>query len=314
MKPLVVVWRVTGRCNLGCGFCGYDRRLAIPRHETEAGLVLRFAEAAAGLGRPVLFSWLGGEPLLWPALAELTAEIRRRHRFAISTTTNGTSLHRAAVRRHLIEHYAELTVSLDGPAQLHDALRGRRGLFGVIERGVRRLAGRGPRLRINAVLTRETAPHFPALCRQVADWGIDEISCNQLGGVERPEFWDEHRLLPDQVAELVARWPGLRAGLAARGVRLLGGAGYLRRLAASAAGERLPVDDCGPGRDYLFVTETGVASPCSFTTPEYGIDLRGIASAGQLADLPRQFAALRVAHRAAACHDCHSTQVCGKFA
>ncbi len=313
MKPLVIVWRVTGRCNLSCAFCAYDRTQNISRRHTDESLVRQFAELAASLSRPVLVSWLGGEPLLWPALTQLTRDLRQRHGFAISTTTNGTTLHREDVRQHLIEHYAELTISLDGPAPLHDALRGQSGLFEQIQHAVKQIAGRGPRLRINTVLMRHTIAHFPALCREVARWGIDEITCNQLGGIERPEFYPANRLLPEQVTTVTTQWPALHAELASQGVRLLGGEGYLRRLAASARDEKLPVEDCGPGRDFLFVTEDGIASPCSFTTADYGIDLRTLTTPAQLADLPHEFAKRRLASRSAACQDCHSTQVCEKF-
>ncbi len=209
MKPLVIVWRVTGRCNLSCAFCAYDRTQNISRRHTDESLVRQFAELAASLSRPVLLSWLGGEPLLWPALTQLTRDLRQRHGFAISTTTNGTTLHREDVRQHLIEHYAELTISLDGPAPLHDALRGQSGLFKQIQHAVKQIAGRGPRLRINTVLMRHTIAHFPALCREVARWGIDEITCNQLGGIERPEFYPANRLLPEQVSTLSTQWPAL---------------------------------------------------------------------------------------------------------
>lgn len=313
MKPLVIVWRVTGRCNLSCAFCAYDRTQNISRRHTDESLVRQFAEFAASLGRPVLFSWLGGEPLLWPALTQLTRDLRQRHGFAISTTTNGTTLHREEVRQHLIDHYSELTISLDGPAIVHDALRGQNGLFAQIEHAVRQLAGHGPLLRMNTVLMRHTIAHFPALCREVAAWGIREITCNQLGGIERPEFYPANRLLPEQVATLTTLWPDLHAELAAQGVRLLGGEGYLHRLAASARDEKLPIENCDPGRDYLFVTEDGIASPCSFTTADYGIDLRTLTSTAQLADLPPEFSRRRLARRATACQDCHSTQVCAKF-
>ena len=34
-ERLVVVWRVTTRCNLACGFCAYDRALPFARRETD---------------------------------------------------------------------------------------------------------------------------------------------------------------------------------------------------------------------------------------------------------------------------------------
>lgn len=319
MKPLVIVWRVTGRCNLSCPFCAYDRTRSFARHDADTGLIRRISGLLAETGRPVLMSWLGGEPLLWPALAGLTPSLRHEHGFAFSTTTNGTTLHRAEMRRHLIEHYAELTLSIDGFAPRHDALRGKAGLFDQVKQAVRLLAeekavtGKGPLLRANVVLMRDTISDFPALCHELAAWGIEEITCNQLGGIDRPEFYPANRLLPEQVTRLADVWPGLKEDLALKGARLLGGEAYLSRLHASARDETQPVDDCHPGEGFLFVTEHGIASPCSFTTSEYGVDLHEVTSIRELLELPQRFRQMRQRARAAPCADCHSTQVCEKF-
>lgn len=319
MKPLVIVWRVTGRCNLRCPFCAYDRTHSFARRDADTGLIRRISSLLAETGRPMLMSWLGGEPLLWPDLAHLTTSLRHEHGFAFSTTTNGTTLHRAETRWHLIEHYSELTLSIDGFAPKHDDLRGKAGLFDQVKQAVRLLVaekattGTGPLLRGNVVLMRNTISDFPALCHELAGWGIEEITCNQLGGIDRPEFYPANRLLPEQVARLEDAWPGLKDELAAKGVRLLGGEAYLRRLHATANGVPIAVEDCHPGEGFLFVTEDGIVSPCSFTTREHGVDLREIATSRELLELPQRFRQMRQRARAAPCADCHSTQVCEKF-
>jgi MoaA/NifB/PqqE/SkfB family radical SAM enzyme len=115
---VIVVWRVTERCNLACGFCAYDRRLARPRADAEPGAVLAFGGRTAAYqrrtGDQVLVSWLGGEPLLWRPLAGLTAALTGELGLRVSVTTNGTALASPAVRAHLLEHYSEVTVSVDG--------------------------------------------------------------------------------------------------------------------------------------------------------------------------------------------------------
>ncbi|HEY1051761.1 MAG TPA: radical SAM protein [Prosthecobacter sp.] len=319
MNRLVIVWRVTGRCNLSCPFCAHDRTQDFLRRHASAALIRQFSAMLAGLERPVLMSWLGGEPLLWPPLTELTESLRREHGFAISTTTNGTTLHRAETRRHLIDNYAELTLSIDAFAPVHDELRGRSGLFEQVKQAARLLmmekaaAGKGPLLRANVVLMRNTVADFPALCHELATWGIEEITCNQLGGIDRPEFYPDNRLLREQVTRLGELWPALKKDLAAKGVRLLGGEAYLRRLRATAENGPLVMEDCHPGEDFLFVTEDGFASPCSFTTGEYGVDLRQITNCQKLLELPQRFRQMRQRARATPCADCHSTQVCQKF-
>ena len=321
--PLVVVWRVTERCNLQCPFCAYDRRLDIPRREADPSEIRRFAELlsqwSATMHRPVLLSWLGGEPLLWQPLADLTRYCSNELQLRLSTTTNGSTLHRPEVQSHLHEHYAELTVSVDGPAASHDRLRGRIGLSDRVHAGLcalaslKRLTGHGPLLRANVVLMRATLPTFPDLCTTLADWGIEEITCNQLGGLDRPEFYPENRLLPDQVSWLADQWPTLESSLADRGVRLLGGPAYLQRLVLTAQGRRLPVADCLPGRTFWFIDEQGRLAPCSFTPENYGLPIADLHSVADLLALPERFSLARTCHRAVACEDCHSTQVFAKF-
>lgn len=320
---MVVVWRITEACNLACPFCAYDRRLNRSRSQAVATDVRRGLRLWADYRREteegVLISWLGGEPLHWAPLAELSREACALG-LRVSATTNGTALVRAETRSWVRECLAELTISVDAPDQRHDHLRGWVGGWDQLTRAVTALAaekratGEGPRLRVNALLQHDTWADFPLLCERVADWGVEEITFNQLGGNDRPEYFPAHRLHPSDVDAFAAGLPGLRERLAERGVALSGGEGYVRRLRASSRGERLAVDDCHPGEGFCFIDERGRIAPCHFTGDTYGIPLEGLKSAKDLRALSRRFADSRRRVRAAACEDCHSTQVCEKFA
>jgi MoaA/NifB/PqqE/SkfB family radical SAM enzyme len=260
-------------------------------------------------------SWLGGEPLQWPPLAALAVSFRELG-LALSVTTNGTALGAPAVREHLLDHYAEVTVSVDGLGSLHDEVRAWPGGFAFLRRAVTALAaeksrrGQGPRVRVNTVLMRDNVGSFETLCLELAGWGIEEITWNALGGNERPEFYAAHRLRPVDVTRIAAALPRLRAALAGRGVRLLGGPRYLERMEATSESRTLPVADCGAERRFLFVSLEGRVAPCSFTANDIGLPLGSIDTvsglAGRLHDA-------RLGARPRACDDCHSTQVFGKF-
>lgn len=319
---MIVVWRVTERCNLACPFCAYDRREPRTRAVADPASVLAFGRALSAyqhaLGDSVLVSWLGGEPLLWRSLTALTETFTRELGLRVSATTNGTTLASAAVRAHVVAHYTELTVSVDGFAPLHDTLRGWPGGFETLRRAVRSLADeRGtagtPLLRANIVLMRDNVADFERLCLALASWGIDEITFNQLGGNDRPEFYPAHRLRTEDVVDLDERVALLRERLAPVGVRLGGSGRYVERIVSTSLGRRLPVDDCAPGETFLFVNEGGLVAPCSFTGDEYAVPLGELTTAADIAALPRRFAAVRAARRAAACDDCPSTRVFAKF-
>jgi MoaA/NifB/PqqE/SkfB family radical SAM enzyme len=321
---MIVVWRVTEHCNLSCKFCGYDRELERPRREADPQRIRKlgalFAEYQARMAEPVLISWLGGEPLLWPHLQGLAEAFRRKYLLRVSTTTNGTCLSSPKVREHLLDCYSEVTISVDGVGAVHDRLRGWPGGYASLERNVMKLAteketrGSGLVLRANVLLMRQTIAGLDNLCLELARWGIEEITVNQLGGNDRPEFYPEHRLLPEQVEWLCTRWPDLRARLKSYGVRLRGGAGYLRRMRASAVDERLPIDDCQPGQHFLFIDVAGEIAPCSFTVSGYSVPSDEIKSVDDLIRLPSRFSTERRCQRLMPCEDCHSTQVFEKFA
>lgn len=318
---MIVLWRTTTHCNYACGFCSYDRRLGGVRRAVPADEARRFgmllADWSRESGQPVLLSWLGGEPLAWRPIWEVSAQLAQAG-LAISATTNGSSLHRPDVRAALLASFRELTVSIDGPASVHDALRGREGAWDRARAGLRALAaerGTAPlRLRANIVLMRQTLPHFADLCRQLANWGTDEITFNQLGGRDRPAFFPAQRLLPADIADLAARLPALKQDLKARGVTLCGDALYVERLAASADDRALAVADCGQGRPFLFIDEAGIAAPCSFSGGAYGVPIATLRTVADLNGLAARFAGARAAHRLATCDDCPSTQQFAKFA
>lgn len=318
---MIVLWRTTTRCNYACGFCAYDRRLGGARREYPQPEVARFGDLLAAWARArrerVLLSWLGGEPLLWQPIWPLSAQLAQAGLF-ISATTNGSTLHRRDVRAAVIASFAELTVSIDGPATLHDRLRGRTGAWESVRAGIQALSSeRGQarlKLRANVVLMRETIGPFPDLCRTLADWGVDEITFNQLGGRDRPEFFPAQRLQPADIASLETQLPALRHELAERSVRLCGDSRYLARLRASASETPLRIDDCDPGQSFLFIDEHGTVSPCSFSGEAYGVPVASLRTIADLDALPSRFAATRAAQRLAACDDCPSTQAFAKFA
>lgn len=316
MTPLIIVWRITEMCDLACPFCAYDKRVrraraAMPLDEALA-LGARVRDYARATQRPVLVSWLGGEPLLWPPVWEAARVFVEEYGLRLSATTNGTALRSAAARENVARYFSELTLSVDGVGRTHDDLRGQPGLFEQLRLAVSDLRQRhpAPLLRANTVLLRQTVRDFPRLCETLAEWGVQQLSFNALGGRDRPEFFPDHSLRPEDVDWLSEQLPTLRARLAERGLTLLGGEPYLQRLRAFAAARPWPISDCAPGQSFLFINEQGFISPCSFTSAEYGVHWRAVKS---LADLPAQLTERQQRRAAPACADCPSTQVFGKF-
>jgi MoaA/NifB/PqqE/SkfB family radical SAM enzyme len=319
--PLVVVWRVTEACNLSCDFCAYAQNLPRARMSVDPAEVLRVGKLLSEeKGRKVLLSWLGGEPLAWKPIADLS---RALHGFGLrlGCTTNGVPLQVRSLRTLVAEVFDEITFSIDGRGDWNDRVRAMPGLFEKLRDsilGVREAAHEARRerpllIKVNTILMQQSIAAFEDLCEVLVSWGVEEVTFNQLGGNDRPEFYPAHRLLPAQVEHFIETFPAMTKRLQARGLRIHGGPRYLERFRATSRGERIAIDDCGPGQWFLFIDERCRVAPCSATPAEYGLPLSEIRTSEDLAALPARFAALRAAHRAEACGDCHSTQVFGKF-
>ncbi|MBK8232909.1 MAG: radical SAM protein [Candidatus Eisenbacteria bacterium] len=255
---MVVVWRVTEQCNLACGFCGFDRTLNRVRVETSVESLRRFGAVlrdwSLASGESVLVSWIGGEPLGRDDLRAVSRHFREDLGLRVSTTTNGTTLGSAAVRSHLLDHYAELTVSVDGVGPLHDRLRGWPGGFENLSLSVPILAREARereaplRLRANVVLMRDNLEQFEDLCSILGDWGVVEITFNQLGGADRPEFFPEHRLREAEVDRLRVIIPRVRDSLARREVAAPRRRGIPRTVRRDGPGRPPLRDRLPPGR------------------------------------------------------------------
>lgn len=319
---MIVVWRVVDSCNLSCPFCAFDKRLVFPRTHADPKEILRFANVLAEyqsqMGDSVLLSWLGGEPLNWKPLRALSDSIRALG-LEVSATTNGSTLGKPSVRRHVCDTYKELTISVDGFPDFHNSMRGWPGGFEELSSWVPALArearqgGSRLKLRANIVLMHQNIADIEELCLALASWGIAEISFNQLGGRDRPEFYPGHRLTISDICTLEGKLPDIRRQLSDRGTALIGGEEYLARIRASAFNQAVSIEDCRPGEHFVFIDEKGRISPCSFTSLEYGINSETIRTSVDFARLPSIFRNFRRAKRSSQCDDCLSTQACGKF-
>jgi MoaA/NifB/PqqE/SkfB family radical SAM enzyme len=311
---LVVVWRVTERCNLTCPFCAYDRRLDFPRRDANPEQVLSFGKTLrdARSGRNILVSWLGGEPFLWKPLLDVSRIIKHEFGLRVAVTTNGLALKSKLIRERIAADFDQITVSVDHLDDGHDQLRGADGLFNELKSSIGELVCLESDLlvRVNVVLMRKNIHVFEPLCTELADWGVGEVTFNSLGGRDRPQFFPANCLTEDDVLGFAAELPRIRDEMARRGLIIQGNDAYLERMLTSARGEMFEVDDCSPGSQFLFVDENGIAAPCHFTVNGYGIPISEICD---LESLPSMFQALRQRNPLAACMDCKSTQVFGKF-
>jgi len=113
---------LTNHCNLKCSFCPTGNGLlARPRGFMEPEVFRRALAGAGPLEFVLLFQW--GESLLHPAFPELAREAGAQGRRTL-VTTNGTLLDDRRTRGLLDAGLDRITVSVDGDAASHEAIRG----------------------------------------------------------------------------------------------------------------------------------------------------------------------------------------------
>ncbi len=183
--PSTVSFNLTHLCNLRCGMCGQWRRQDTGRREMLSEEELgRVADEVAPF-RPKIYLW-GGEPLLHPGLIPFLERLKRLHLYTV-INTNGVLLERFAADLVRIG-VDSLDISLDGPPEVHDRVRGVAGTFQRLWAGVERLGeearrqGRPrPLLKTVSVVTEATLGRLEELLELLAVRGSFDLAIINLG-------------------------------------------------------------------------------------------------------------------------------------
>lgn len=274
-RPLHLTFFVTRRCDGRCDFCFSRGRSTATGPELSVAEVARLAPTVGPL---LWLAYSGGEPTLREDLPEITGIFARHCRpVIVLLSTNGLDPRRtAAAAAGLLDAAPRSTIvvklSLDGPPELHDRLRGVPGAHArVLEslRLLRQLAARERRLEIgiNTVLNASNQEAAGELFTEVSRLaGVDTHTLSLVRGtIPDPALGtvDPARYL--LAAETLARQ--LREGSQPRyrflGARLKAAQDILqRRLIAETLKRRGRVIPCHAGRLNLVLDEQGGLYPC----------------------------------------------------
>lgn len=207
----LVHFQVTRNCNLRCWFCGQWGKQGFFRSGSGKALVLedwlRIAWELKSLPQlPSIILW-GGEPLMYPQFDQL-AENLFDMGFSLGMVTNGTLLdrHLEICRRCFCQIY----VSVDGPARIHDAIRGN-GVFQKVKENLALLRGGNARIVINTVLTPEVLSCLDETLDAFSELQPHEVLLQEMIALNSEEIaryqgWLE-REFSQQASEIYA-WEG----------------------------------------------------------------------------------------------------------
>lgn len=187
--PMGVVYEATMRCNLTCEFCYVGDLLNIEgewRQELPMDTLRRAFPDQDGLQ----VSLTGGEIFMRKDILDVMEVFQGKGYVCGYLTTNGTIItdERAdaladLASRGFLKH---ISVSIDGPGEMHDKARGVKGTFERTSAGLRRLqeAARRThaplRVSINTTVAHETLEVLDQMVDVAAELGVDAIGLNHL--------------------------------------------------------------------------------------------------------------------------------------
>ncbi len=304
-----------------CRFCSYSCDVERQRDDADVEEIRQFIEV---LGRyknrseeKVLVSWIGGEPFLRKDIMDYS---KRLHSLGIdvSATTNGLLLNEKLLSE-VADTFTELVFSIDSFEECDDDVRQCKGHFQTVCDKIRMLdrirkeKGSSIRIKVNTILMRRNIADFERFCEFLRGIGVDEITFNRLGGYDRPEFFEDNRLLYSQSEEFARNFPELKKKFLEKGIVIHGSKKYMERFMSAALDQANPIEECDPASWFWFINENGYISPCSYTTYEYKYAIRDVKETEDFGKVEEYFREQRRCCRSKWCDDCFCTQVYDKF-
>jgi MoaA/NifB/PqqE/SkfB family radical SAM enzyme len=220
--PMGAVYEATMRCNLHCEFCYVGDLLNIEgewRQELTLDALARAFPERSGLQ----VSLTGGEIFMRKDILSVLDLFRQKGYACGYLTTNGTiiSEERAEALADLAAagFLKHISVSVDGPGEIHDVARGLTGTFARTCEGLRRLQAAARRknaplrVSINTTVAHESLEALDRMADVAEELGVDAIGLNHLMYSTPEEVAETVRLLglPDAsaIATFVTADPGL---------------------------------------------------------------------------------------------------------
>ncbi len=181
----VIQWHITERCNLACTHCYQEgsRRNELSLAEIKRGLdeikdLFQGWEEAYGVSCAPSFNVTGGEPFLRDDFFEILSEMRRRG-FESSVLTNGTLVDREKAILLADFDVKGVQVSIEGPEEVHDAIRGP-GSHARALAGVEHLLDANLVVTLNITLSKLNAESMHTLLRTASHLGVQRVGFSRL--------------------------------------------------------------------------------------------------------------------------------------
>jgi molybdenum cofactor biosynthesis enzyme MoaA len=245
--PLGVSWVVTNRCNLHCVYCDCPDVVVQELSPDEA---LDVIDEMADLGTARVHL-TGGEPFMRRDLDALISRLRY-HDMRVSLSSNGTLIPK---RRRLLRGLRSVSLSLDGPPEIHDSHRAQ-GQVEQVKAALAVLREEGVTRYLTCLIASDTTPAcFDFVLAVAREYGAEVYFQPALDIV----------LASERPSPVVASAPTVAAHFAdliarkARGEPVGNSVAGLRHLSTWPTPKPLP---CVVNRLAVRLTPDGILLPC----------------------------------------------------
>lgn len=217
-----MVYEPTLLCNLHCSFC-YVADILNPADWRSRELTLEEIDRIFIKNGVKTVNVTGGEAFVRKNLLSIFELLRAKGMRCDYITTNGTMIDdekaRGLAQLAATGFLRHISVSLDGPREFHDKVRGLKGAFDKTTRNVERLrqafGARGVplKLHVNTTLTAGNLHLLPETIDAVAAIGVELIGINHLMFATHAEIEETLAILgetsPDVISTHVTDDPGI---------------------------------------------------------------------------------------------------------
>lgn len=162
--PFIISWHLVNRCNRRCKYCF---RWSMPCKELTTQQVLSIINDFEKIGtRVIIFS--GGEPLLRDDIGEIINYCRSKN-ILVGLTSNGSLI---PVKIKEIKNLNFLKLSLDGPREVNDFLRGD-GSYDDVMTAVELGKRQGLKIKFNTTLSKYNLDYIDFILQKAKELDVE---------------------------------------------------------------------------------------------------------------------------------------------
>ena len=260
-----IQWHLTERCNLRCRHCYQQRRKPremsideLKQHIDGATEMLEAWEKEYDISLSPSINFTGGEPFLYKGLWDVIAHARESG-YKVAILTNGCLITEEDAREASAIGIADIQVSLEGPPETHDSIRGQ-GSFAAATKGARLLIDMGKSVSANMTLSRLNINTIEETAKIAEAAGFSGIGFSRLVPCGNGEKLLDSLLTPREIKMAYERALALNSPTfeVASGDPL---AGVLSGFKPSPESE-LALSGCSAGFSGVTITSDGSVMPC----------------------------------------------------